>query len=848
LFVNQDGNVGIGTITPGTILDVAGAITSRPSGTGTGQTGQLIMRELVAGGTDTVAIRAPDAIGTSYALTLPGTAGSASQVLTTNGSGVLSWTTPSGGGALSGLTAATGTNTIANTNYAQAWNWDTLTTQTAMSMGTTSGTTGTLLNLTNSFNSATSTGNVLKVSTTGVSNAAVPLMLTNAGTGNSFRVNDDGLDTDTTPFVINAAGNVGIGVPSPTYKLQVDGQIYAWDNLVSGNGIVAVYPWSTTVYTPTSITSANPPGITASLNQTGDVAGSASTISLSTSRSGTGAGAYISAVAPATGVTPALTFSQQTGATAYNERMRIHENGNVGIGSTAPTTTLDIVGDVKAALTATNTSSFRNMTSIQGTLSPGSASTSDLRSLYSIAYSTSANVNSATIRGVLGEASYAGTANLGSAYGVSAEARNSSTGSIGTARAGDFSVVNSGGGTITNGYGVYTGTIAATNKWSVYANDATAPSYFAGNVGIGTTAPSWPLHVTRANTGMGITNSDFAAGTAGSGLYFQTTAATGNTTSRIQSFSTGSTAAANLFINPDGGNVGIGTTNPGGVLHTSGTAGNYMDRYGSGMHLLLRSTTGTVGAPAASVFGNIVGRVTFQGHNGTNFGSTTTSIAGVATETWTGTANGSRLDFYTTPNTTTAAANRMTIDQDGSVGIGITIPTHILHITGQGRSTNSAWATTSDIRLKDIHGQYDLGLDEILKINTVKFSYKKDNPLKLPSDKEFTGIIAQELQKVIPEAVEETKDGYLTVNSDPVHWAVINAIKDLFNKYILPILEKNKEQDRKLASLQKANEEKTKKLEAENATKEKEIQRLQDENKAIKKWICEKDPQSALCR
>ena len=96
-----------------------------------------------------------------------------------------------------------------------------------MSMGTTSGTTGTLLNLANSFNSATSTGNVLKVSTTGVSNAAVPLILTNAGTGNSLRVNDDGTDTDTTPFIIDASGSMGIGTTAPAEKLSVVGNIVA---------------------------------------------------------------------------------------------------------------------------------------------------------------------------------------------------------------------------------------------------------------------------------------------------------------------------------------------------------------------------------------------------------------------------------------------------------------------------------------------------------------------------------------------------------------------------------------------------------------------------------------------
>ena len=44
-----------------------------------------------------VAIQAPGTIGVSYTLTMPDTDGDANQVLTTDGSGVLSWTTPSSG-------------------------------------------------------------------------------------------------------------------------------------------------------------------------------------------------------------------------------------------------------------------------------------------------------------------------------------------------------------------------------------------------------------------------------------------------------------------------------------------------------------------------------------------------------------------------------------------------------------------------------------------------------------------------------------------------------------------------------------------------------------------------------
>jgi hypothetical protein len=51
-------------------------------------------RELTSNGTNTATIRAAANITTDFTLTLPANAGTASQVLTTDGAGVLSWTTP----------------------------------------------------------------------------------------------------------------------------------------------------------------------------------------------------------------------------------------------------------------------------------------------------------------------------------------------------------------------------------------------------------------------------------------------------------------------------------------------------------------------------------------------------------------------------------------------------------------------------------------------------------------------------------------------------------------------------------------------------------------------------------
>ena len=65
------------------------------------------------GGTNAIAMVAPATVTSSYTLTLPGTAGTNNQVLTTNGSGGLSWTTPSSGG----VTSVSGTtNRVSVTN------------------------------------------------------------------------------------------------------------------------------------------------------------------------------------------------------------------------------------------------------------------------------------------------------------------------------------------------------------------------------------------------------------------------------------------------------------------------------------------------------------------------------------------------------------------------------------------------------------------------------------------------------------------------------------------------------------------------------------------------------------
>jgi len=52
--------------------------------------------------------------------------------------------------------------------------------------------------------------------------------------------------------------------------------------------------------------------------------------------------------------------------------------------------------------------------------------------------------------------------------------------------------------------------------------------------------------------------------------------------------------------------------------------------------------------------------------------------------------------------------------------------------------------------LKDLIGDYEKGLKEILDLRAVRFTYKEFNPRHLDSDEEQIGFIAQDVQKIFP--------------------------------------------------------------------------------------------------
>ena len=65
-----------------------------------------------------------------------------------------------------------------------------------------------------------------------------------------------------------------------------------------------------------------------------------------------------------------------------------------------------------------------------------------------------------------------------------------------------------------------------------------------------------------------------------------------------------------------------------------------------------------------------------------------------------------------------------------------------------------------------------------MQLQPIRFEYLPKNALGLNGNGEYVGFGAQSLQKVIPEAVTQSTNGYLMVNNDPIIWTMLNAIKE----------------------------------------------------------------------
>jgi len=86
---------------------------------------------------------------------------------------------------------------------------------------------------------------------------------------------------------------------------------------------------------------------------------------------------------------------------------------------------------------------------------------------------------------------------------------------------------------------------------------------------------------------------------------------------------------------------------------------------------------------------------------------------------------------------------------------------------------------SSDVRLKDNIEVIKGSLDKIDGIRGVEFDWNEKSPGWAKERGHDVGVIAQEVQKVVPEIVVERKNGYLGVDYKRIVPLLIESVKEL---------------------------------------------------------------------
>ena len=613
---------------------------------------------------------------------------------------------------------------------------------------------------------------------------------------------------NTTRMLVTAAGNVGIGTTAPLTKLSVH---------------------KTTAFS----TSSNQTGEDNIFLTSATAAGSGVFgASIGFSRNGfhdrrAAAIASVQGTADEDQIGLAF-FTHPTigGADAIAEAMRISYDGNVGIGTTAPDSPLEIYrsqartsmtgtafgtlhidgGETSGYISSITLAQYANVPiSIIGTKTDTSAGTTMFFGT-SNSYVSGVTNTAMVIRydGNVG----IGTTNPDAKLHVAGNIRLGIGGSndkldiLHGAGSGDYGAIRFyAAGTEINtihsfpaawqGGTIYTASANALNfslnstfgVW--YQPDVVFPSggsaYFRNNVGIGTTAPSTVLHLSSASpelsfTATGLNRTSFVGMPDGANFYIK------------------NTTAGNLYISDynsvyiaygaNSQNVGIGTTGPTEKLHVDGsTLITYNNSFQSTNSVGNKAILARV-SPTSGIV-NYAEYATATNLNGFVIGSDDARVKGnIATDS---------LEFIT--NTST----RMTVLSSGNVGINTTVPGSTLHVVGDvliqtgalgvgvnpnatdGRidaSNDIVAFSTSDRRLKENIIPIANALEKVKSLTGVEFDWKEETKKAHGHSGRDTGVIAQEVQAIMPTAVRTNNTGYLAVRYEKLIGLLIEGMKE----------------------------------------------------------------------
>lgn len=221
------------------------------------------------------------------------------------------------------------------------------------------------------------------------------------------------------------------------------------------------------------------------------------------------------------------------------------------------------------------------------------------------------------------------------------------------------------------------------------------------------------------------------------------------------------------------GSFGVGTPSPSAPAHIIATGGS-TNSINIGLIVDYEATAAEqTGAGTAILF-----RGKSSGGNIANYDQ-----AQISTNNF-GTNNAHGLSFYYKPSAGGSLTEGLRLDSGGRLGIGVSGPLERLHVSGNIIATGDITAFySSDIRLKKDIEPISEPIKKLMEISGVTYKWNEEYLKDKEVDGYFVretevGVIAQEVEKVLPEVVATRENGYKAVRYEKLVALLIEAVKD----------------------------------------------------------------------